>query len=506
MWIVILGGSWILLLVIALLLPGYIEEKIQEKINEQNIKVSSVEVNLISGSVEIKKLEWEIFEDTLKSPFHSFKINTLNIQGINLYELLVNNKILIKEIVLDSGKIKYNTKLTRNKLEIFPKKYSELKCTSIALNHIETKIMTDTVEALSTLLHLNITDASVKVDSTNTIHYSIKQSDGFAESINFSRNEGMYGSTIKKISFNTALEEITIDSILLIPNFSKFKFARYLGEQTSRLNISFPKLIIEGVAFKNLLDSVLIIRKIRIPSFDLYSFKDKRLPFLNTENVPLPMESFLGLPWKVKIDSILIANSRITIEEYPEKGDELTLVTFTGVNALFTGLNNRISKDDLPTALLQANGNLMGSARINAVFQFPLDGSPTYTAKGEILKFSLTELNPVFVPIANIRIESGFLNSLSFDFAYTDLRSKGTLDIDYENLRLLVLNKGDMQTHKLKTLLINLVLKKNRDQSGLNAKAVGVIDIERDRNRYIFNVWWKSVLDGLLSCMAWGSK
>jgi len=505
--IIILGASCALILGIALLLPGFIERKIHAIISEQNINAGSVHVELFSRSVELNNLEWESQQDSQKLHIHSFKINTLNIRGINLYELLAKKNIRINEIVLDSGKIKYNTKKTsQQQHDVLSLKYKELTCAFISLIHIETEIISDTVEMLTTIFHLNITDLGVKMDSTNSKIYTMQQMDGFAENINFNRNEGMYGSSIKKIAFNTAKQEITIDSILLIPNFSKFKFARYIGKQAGRLSISVPKLIFEGVAFEYFQDSIIDITKIRIPAFDLHSFKDKRMPYLNTEIIPLPMEVFIDLPWQIKIDSILIGNSLITIEEFPEKGDELTLVTFTNVNAAFTGLNNRITKDDRPYALLHATGNLMGSANINALFRFPLDGSPTYSAAGKVSNFSLAELNPVFVPIASIRIESGFLNTLKFDFDYNEFNSKGTLDIDYEDLRLVVLNKRNAQNNQVKTFIINLLVKKNRDQSGQSAKTVGEIDIERDRSRYIFNVWWKSVLDGLQYIMKGGTS
>ena len=213
------------------------------------------------------------------------------------------------------------------------------------------------------------------------------------------------------------------------------------------------------------------------------------------------MESFLNLSWKVKIDSILIGSSRITIEEFPKDGDEETLITFLDVNASLTGLNNRITKNENHYALLKATGLLMGSAKTHAEFQLPLDSKSAYTAKGKVSKFHLAELNPVFIPVANIRIESGYLNSLTFNFRYTEFNSKGELDIDYENLKLLSLNKNNSRTHELKTLFISFFIKKNRDQSGKHAKAVGIIDIERDRKRFIFNIWWRSILDGLRSTM-----
>jgi len=264
--------------------------------------------------------------------------------------------------------------------------------------------------------------------------------------------------------------------------------------------------LVEGVQFDSLRDSTFIASKILIESFDLFSFKDKRIPFLRNYTIPLPMESFLDFTWKIRIDSIVTTNSRITIEEFPEKGDELTRITFNEVNASLMHLHNRPTKTTSSFAQMEASAVLMGTGKVEASFTFPLDGESLYTAKGNFSKFDLVKPNPVFIPIANIRIESGMLNSLTFDFAYSETESKGKLDIDYEDLRLLGLNKNNPKTHDLKTFFINLVVKNNRDQSGRHAKVVGFIDIERDRKRLIFHVWWRSILDGLKSILGRSQK
>lgn len=497
-WVIILSGGFLLLLTIVLALPTYIERSIREKIYLHNANASDIKVDFLTRSIQIKNLEWKTVPDSLDRS-HSFKINTLNIHGINLYQLMTTDTIRVKEITLDGGNIQWNNNIKKYIREANTSKFTTLECASFSLSRIETQVMTDTVETVSARIYFHLTDATLSLDSTNTLNYSAKNTDGLFREINFSRHEGMYGGTIRKLAFNTKEQRVTIDCVLLIPNFGKYKFAQYLGEQAGRVNISIPKISLEGVAFDSLLDSTLIINKIKIQSFDLYSFKDKRVPFLRTENIPLPMESFINLSWKVKIDSVMIASSRLTIEEFPEDGDERTIIKFADVSASLTGLNNRISKNENPYALLDVHALLMGSAKTHAVFQLPLDGKSDYTAKGKVSKFYLAELNPLFIPIANIRIESGYLNSLTFDFRYTEFNSKGELDIDYENLKLLGLNKNNPRTHELKTLFISFFVKKNRDQSGKHAKAVGIIDIERDQRRFIFNTWWRSILDGLKS-------
>ncbi len=498
-WVIILSSVLLLVIVFALSITPYLENKITEKIYSQNGKISFLQLNLLNRSLLIKNLEWSSTPDSLNSAPHSLMINTLHVKGVSLYQLLAHKTIHVNEIILDSAKVQYNTNIKQPNQEKNVSKYRVFECNSITLNTIETQIMSDTIVTFSALVNVHLTDAAVRFDSNHAMQYSLKNSRGVIKSMNFSRDEGMYGGTIKQLSFNSQDQKIVLDSILLIPNFSKYKFAQYLGEQAGRLNISIPQLTLEGVEFDKLFDSTFVADKIVVQSFDLFSFKDKRIPFLRDYNIPLPMESFLDLSWKVKIDSILIKNSRITIEEFPEKGDELTKITFDEVNATFTGLNNRLFKNEEPYAVLRANGLLMGTGRIDAAFQFPLDSTSHYTVKGKVSNFSLAKLNPVFIPIANIRIESGNLNSLTFDFTYTEFVSKGKLDIDYEDLRLLGLNKNNGKTNEFKTFFISLFIKKNRDQSGENAKAVGIIDIERDRKRLIFNVWWKSILDGLKS-------
>jgi len=504
-WLIVVGGAALLIWISTLLLTAYLEDQISERINSANGKVSSVRVNLLSRSVKIKTLVWSSVPDSIHAIPHTLRLNTLSITGISLYQLLVNKTIRIREILLDSGKFQYNSSIKQIQQAV-ASKYTSFECRSISVNNIETQIVTDTVISFSARFTFHLTSARVNLDSIYSIRYSVKAYNGLVSNISLSRHEGMYGGTIRQFYFNTQEQRIVIDSVLLIPNFTKYKFAQYLGEQAGRVNISIPKLTLEGVAFDRFFDSTFMASKVIIQSFDLFSFKDKRLPFLRDYNIPLPMQGFLDASWMVKIDSILIGNSRITIEEFPAKGNELTKIVFNDVNATLTGLNNRRSESDSPYAELKANGLLMGSGKIQATFQLPLDGKALYTARGTVSDFPLATLNPVFVPIANIRIESGHLNKLTFDFSYTEFVSKGKLDIDYRDLHLLGLKKNSAETNALKSFVINILVKRDRDQSGKDAKAVGIIDIERDRRRLIFNIWWKSILNGLQSSMTGRSK
>jgi hypothetical protein len=505
-WVIIFSGSTLLIVVIILSITTYVEREIRSTVYKLNGRASSIDVNLFTRSVQIEKLQWSSALDSLDKYPHSLRLNTLTLTGISLYQFLVNKTIRVNEIKLDSGKIQYNNRIKHIIRAAIATTRQPIECSSIYFNKVETEVLSDSIIAFSALLNLHATEAAIHFNSNNRPTYSIKNSDGVIKNLNFGRHEGMYGATIKQVSFNTQNQKIEIDSVLLIPNFSKFKFAHYVGEQVLRLNISIPKITLEGVAFDSLMDSTVVISKILVQSFDSHSFKDKRILSTNKDIIPLPMESFLKLPWKIKIDSILISNSRITTEEFPAKGVAPGISTLDDVRVVFTGLNNRRNKNDPPYAIMDITGLAMNSGKFHASFQFPVDGSVRYHAKGSVSEMPFEKFNPVLGPIANLRAKSGYLNSLTFNFTYTELTSKGQLDIDYEDLRITSLNKNKQTTNDLRTLFVNAVIRNDRDQSGPSAKIAGIIDIERDRTKIIFNVWRISILDGLRSSILGKSK
>jgi len=172
-----------------------------------------------------------------------------------------------------------------------------------------------------------------------------------------------------------------------------------------------------------------------------------------------------------------------------------------------TRLSNRYYENKPTYSQLDAKANIMGNGRISASFRFPLDGSPLYSAKGSVSNMPLTDLNPILENSAQIRIESGILNELYFNFNYTDYKSVGTIEINYNDLQLTKLNSDkEKSVDRLNTVLINAFLKKTKDETTEQRKRMGIIDQDRDRHRFVFNLWWKSIQSGLKSSVLGNDK
>ena len=480
-------------------LTTYVESKISDKIQSLHGSTSFIDVSLLHRSIKMGDLKWNSAHDSINFNQHFVSLNRVSASGINLWQLLFHKNLIIDELIIDRGKIYYDKSILWKNQERSNTDYRSLLIKHLSFSSIDLLVKTNTTHNFSAQFGCTLTDIDLKIDSTHNLIYAAKTLEIEGKNIIINEHEGMYGGTIARLYCNTKEQRILIDSAVLVPHFGKYEFAHQLGKQTDRVTLSIPKILIDGVGFTEIPDSSFVATKMQIESFNVVAFRDKRVPTLDEPLVPMPMESFLKFPHKVKIDSIVIANSMVAVEEIQEKGTKSSLITFEDINATLTGFNNRPEVKGQEHALLHATGLLMGEGKIDALFRLPLDGKSVYNAKGSISKMHFVKLNSAVEPLANIRIESGYLNELTFNFNYTEFVSKGALEINYQDLHLISLKKDHHSTNEIRTLLLNALVKKNMTQSVTPSKRIGEIDIRRDRKRFIFNVWWKSIQGGLKS-------
>jgi hypothetical protein len=142
----------------------------------------------------------------------------------------------------------------------------------------------------------------------------------------------------------------------------------------------------------------------------------------------------------------------------------------------------------------------MNNGKLHATFKMPLNSSVNYEAFGNVQNMNLKSLNPSLGNLSRIEIADGTLNDLRFNFSYNDNVSTGEVLVSYTGLKLQALKKDKAhEINKLLSAAINAIVKSDKDKSVDKSKRTGVIDIERDKKRFVFQFWWKSLLDGLQS-------
>ena len=466
-------------------------------IKKLNGEFTSLEIKLFTRSIAIKDLVWQ--SPNTQYP-HVIKLSGVRLQGISLFQLFLNRTIDAEKLVLDSGSISINAALKSDTVRSASGNPYSLEIKHIIIRNVETELKQDSLMEMKALLTVSYGTLIINVPGKlfESLKSGFRYVKGSIEQAQLRKINSFYTIKSDRLIFDSDNKSFGSDSLKLIPNYSKYEFAKKLGRQTDRVDLQVDQIEFKGLNFPDLFDSLISIDKISIHAAKLHAFRDKRVTDRNVAVIPMPMATLAKLPFGIEIDSIAIANSTITVEELGAEAFQSGQINFQHLQALMVGLTNRYYSNKPQFAELNANAKVMGSGAITASFRFPVDGSPMYSAKGLITNLPLQDLNSILENSARIKIVSGKLNELHFNFNYSDTKSTGIIEISYDDLVMSRLNLGkEKSTNFLKTFLLNSFVKTNKNKTTEQAERLGTIDVLRDQQRFIFNYWWKSLQSGL---------
>jgi hypothetical protein len=506
-WVIVFIVTACLLFLTAGFLSNYVSQQIEERLKQIGCNVVTVDVNIFTQNIFISNLDFNASDSTHNgdstnnTPLKA-ALKNIAIKNVSLYNLLVNKQLEIKEILISDGSIRFTRRksVKDDRIE-HPMKIpiNKIIIGTLVLKNLNTTLADDSMTLCSGLLNMKLNN--IQSSDTTSIDdfraYNIRELESTISHLIYNSADGFYQTHIKAIHLSSNDEKLILDSLVLLPRYSKFKFSRVAGKQVDRLKTFIPHIEITGFQYDHFRDSTFLASKIVIISADIFSFRDKRMTFKETENKPLPIAAIKQFDFAIEVDTLQIKNSRVTYEEFPPDGFKSGKIIFEDLQATLVNLSNKAyqNKHD---ATLEASAKIMGKGLIQASFTLPLDENKQYHAKGTIGRMSLLHLNPALENLAFIRIESGRLNALNFDFGYNDKFSKGTLTINYQDLKITGLKKEkSLDESDMKTFLINTIIKNDKDKSMPTDKRTGTIEFERDRRRQIFNFWWKSLLSGI---------
>jgi hypothetical protein len=483
-----------------------LEEKIREELLAAGFHTKSVSISLFKRSVELDSVQYDAPPGTTAKNPHYLFIQKVKVSGVHLYSLLKKKEILIDQVILAQGSVRYNKNFKTRKdssATTDPENtFNRIRVNYLSVTALDAAVMDDTLTESSGTINdfeagqLNL---SFRPDTT----YSIGWIEAHLENLQQSKKAALHSFAVSKIDYTSKDGHLEADSFRIIPAYNKVDFARIAKIQKTRLDIVVPKIICEGIKQARLFaDSTLEITRIYIPKPLVHAYRDKRYPFVRDWIMPLPTEGIRRLPFKLRIDSIVIRQADIAYEEFSEKGLESTgTITFNRLNASFAGLSTELKQPDANSfCTLVADCKVMDNGSLHATFKLPLNRTVNYEAYGSLRNMNLTSLNPALGNLTRIEIKAGTLNDLRFNFSYNDDVSKGEVLINYSDLDLTALKKEKVrEENRILSAVINAIVRSDKDKSVDKSKRTGVIDIERDKKRFVFQFWWKSLLDGLQS-------
>lgn len=310
-----------------------------------------------------------------------------------------------------------------------------------------------------------------------------------------------YQSTeIRKIEMDSKKERIIAQNINIIPRTGKYALGRKLGHQADWVaaNISAIEIIkpdIEKLLYQKVFADKILIGKSRV-----YVFRDRRLP-RQQKVIPLPFESLRNLPFDIRVKNVTLASSMVEYEEYPQSGFGQTgILKIEKASLTISPLINHPVASDPAYIVMNATGSIMGSGSVHGTILTPMQKNKPYHIKGSIDKLELTTLNSSSENLGKIRVKSGFLDFLLFDFTMTEQRSTGKIIGAYHHLIIQQLKKhtdeknvADFASFMLRHAIIPL----NKDRSLPERKRTGLVNYTRDPTRFVSYYFLQSLLMGV---------
>lgn len=308
-----------------------------------------------------------------------------------------------------------------------------------------------------------------------------------------------YTLKIKKATIDFLSETLAVDSVRVIPDYGKLEFGRQRGYEVDRFESVIPFIKASDFSF-SIHDSARTTAGLVEIQFILKIFRDKRLPFKKTPK-HLPVDMVRSLPFSLVIDSLKVIKSYIQYEEFPDEASQAGGIFFDNVYAVLSNIKNGEEKGQ---AHLHAHASLMGRGKIAVSVTFPLSRNKRSSLSGSLENFPLPKINPMLTPSTNLKIESGNMKKLSFNFWFNAVRSDGEIELNYKDLKLISFKEEQknkrVEKDNLKTFIMNtFVFRKNMDEDLPEEKRTGTVMFLRDNNRSIFNFWVKSLLSGIKS-------
>ncbi len=298
--------------------------------------------------------------------------------------------------------------------------------------------------------------------------------------------------SIQNLVVNTAEEFLAFDSLEVYNRtprdsfFARQPFEKdYITFSTGRVRADALRPVVFGK------DTAVSIRKLTIDPMYFKVERDKRVKDDTTRYRPLLTNMLQRIPFLVSVDTIQLQHSLIWHNVIDEKTEKEGTIFFTDLHGNLTHVSNYDVKQGDSLRLNMAS-RLMGVGELRVQFREAyLDSLQGFLLSARMGTMDMKELNRLMMPLFNVRADRGKIQSLSMRVKGTDDLAYGNMVINYNKLKVSVLNEENKR-RTMVTWLANLFVR------GKNSK-MGIVYAERLKEKSIFNFWARISVQGLLT-------
>jgi len=500
----------ILLITTKVLLAPWIEKKMEvtlnEKYNDYIFGIGKVKISFLKSSMTIENLTISSKNEVSGRKDLIGEITSIRLKGIKLAKMVFKKEIAISEVTF------YNTMLT-GKIPLAKKSGPpvlsklNIRVDNLIFNRLNLSFVDQLSDKSFKVTNGLFNAYLLNIEKQDTISANIlKQFDFEAEELVSISSDSLYTYKARRFKYDETTKILALSGFTIQPNFSDYAFTSRKKYQSDRIEAAFSPVLVQGFSGSELIRSGnLICSAIEIGKMDVKTFRDKRKEFEHI-NKPAIQDLIYSYPAMVKVDSISILSGSVIYQEHAMKANEPGRISFTELNArIYLITNDTIYKKEKAYLKFDVNAMLMGKGKLEILFNARLfDPQNTFSLIGHLSGMDVSELNPILEKSSFISATSGKADALNFNFTANNHQATGDLVLLYHGLNVALINQRTDETSAVKERLGSFVANiKILDSNPLPGKEVrrGVIDNQRDPEKFLFNYCFRSILSGIKSSL-----
>jgi len=488
----------------------WIGKKIEIKLNEESgnyqVKIDKVHILIISSGIELKNITISSKQEDIGNRELNGRIESIKFKGIKLAKAIFKKDICISEVTFSNSNIKGKIPFSG---EAKPPIIAPLNIRISSILFDKTDLV---IESISTAQSYSVKKGVLKVydlevEKNDTLFPDIvKQFDFEAEEIVSVSADSMYSFTASDIIYSATSNTLAADSFSIQPNYKNYDFTSRFKYQTNRFEAGFSNIYFHDFYATDYFRSgSLISSYVEIGKMDMKVFRDKRKEFRHV-NRPAFQDMIYNYPGTVNIDSIGLIKGNVTFTPHGEEANEPGTISFNKINAkIYKITNDTIYKKESAFLELKGDALLMGKGKMRVFLKGKIfDRHNTFSLNGSLSSLEANELNPILEKNAFIYATSGKIDAMNFSFTADNAKATGKMIMLYHGLDIAVKNKRTDDTtafmERLKSFIVNIKVLDSNPMPGKEVR-VGIIDYERDPERFLFSYCFKSILSGTQSSL-----
>lgn len=302
---------------------------------------------------------------------------------------------------------------------------------------------------------------------------------------------------IDSLRWKGTKNELITGSLNYSPRISRDSFFAASSWQKDYLTLQADGLrLVDMDAEKLLRDSSLKAREIHFLSPVISASRNKNIPFEHGREKPMPTKLISSIGMPLQLDSVFITKGTVYVNEVSNITGREGNVIITDLNAGIYDISNQYGASD--SLRINANARIFDhhirSFKYRESYNDSLSG---FRMSMRMAPMDLTRLSSVTNPLAAVNVERGRSDTLVARISGNKYASYGEMDFQFRDLKIRMLNKQDTSKKNFLLSFENLIANSLVLRSKNNKKST--IFFRRDREKFIFNYWIKSVFSGVMT-------